>query len=198
MLAHAGSDGGDRRGGTSMSAMWRAGLVALGALLVLPASSVAQNSNTAEHNGLRHELQTDESAYLMYEPVQITYSVTNISGQAIAFEFPCTGMSQGVGVFDPSDELIWADPPSCDDTIWADTLAQGASYLTTPTWNMFNYETWEFIDTPGVYRVQGGFPAYLPPGYWFSLSVYITIFDASAHVAEPAEASWGVIKALYR
>ena len=175
-----------------------ADLMVLGALLLVPIGASAQNSNSAEHNGLLHELQTSAFAYLMYEPVQVTYSVTNISGQPIAFEFPCTGWSQQVVVYDPSGQLIWSDPNGCDDEMWSDTLGPGESYLMMPTWDMFNYETWEFIDTPGVYTVEGRFPAFAPAGYAFSLSVDIIIFDGTAQVADPSEATWGAIKALYR
>jgi hypothetical protein len=172
-------------------------VVAAIALLAMPALSSAQNAVSEEHNGLLHELQTNAAMYWMHEPVEITYSVTNVSPDSILLGFSCGYHAVFIWIYDPSMTWIWVDPVGCLDVMWGDTLHVGESYSKNPTWHMWNYDIHDFVDEPGVYTIEGELHTWLPD-YYYSVSVPIQILDPAAMVGDQLPSTWSAIKALYR
>ena len=172
-------------------------LVVLIAILGVAASAYAQNAVSEVHNGLQHELQTDAFMYWMHDPVEISYSVTNVSSDSVALGFSCGYHSLFIWIIDPSMTLIWLDPQGCLDVMWGDTLHVGESYSKTPTWDMWNSELGALLDEPGVYTIEGELHT-TTPGFQHSVSVTIEVLDPATAVPSELRSTWSRVKSLYR
>ena len=172
-------------------------LVVLIAVLGAASSTSAQNAVSEEYNGLLHELETDAFMYWMHDPVEISYSVTNVTQDSILLGFSCGYHAIFIWIFDPSMTPIWVDPQGCLDVMWGDTLHVGESYSKSPTWHMWNFDIGGYVDEPGTYTIEGELHTWMPD-YAHSVSVTIDILDPATSVAEGLPSTWSRVKSLYR
>ena len=166
-------------------------------VLGAPQFSSAQNAISEEHNGLLHELQADAFMYWMHDPVELSYSVTNVTQDSIVLGFSCGYHAIFIWIFDPSMTPIWTDPLGCLDVMWGDTLHGGQSYSKSPTWHMWNYDIGAYVDEPGTYTIEGELHTWMPD-YAHSVSVTIDILDPATSIPEAPPSTWGRVKSLYR
>jgi hypothetical protein len=170
------------------------------AVLVLGAPSLvlASNSNSAEHGGLLHVIETDKYLYQLPEFVHISYSVSNVSGGPLEVALGWCWCPIPVAVADPSTTTVWCAPCGCVDEACLDTLAVGESYSKHVTWDMYDTNTEQLIEELGVYTVWGDLATY-DPDLWFTIDLKIEIEESPTAVPDSSEPeAWGIIKAMYR
>ena len=164
--------------------------------------SGAANRNSIIHNGLLHYIETDAAMYWMHGPVDISYSITNVTEDSIGLTFSC--MHGGIDyqlwvrIYPPDGPIAWADPPGCYYPGWYGVLGPGESYSRETTWDMWNMIHEHYITQPGMWRIRGSDFIVSPPEYHHWVDVEIEILDPATGMEEGPPRTWSVIKALYR
>jgi hypothetical protein len=180
-------------------------LALVAALLLVPATLSATHSVSHEEHGFRYYLATERDTYVTYEYVPIEFSVTNISGDKLAFFSPCSDIFMcimiwdPVGPFHPEPVVIWYDGCGCMDEVTGHTLEPDGSYVREPVWDMHNIYSGDPIWRTGTHTIEAGFSAF--DLEWQSIGYTLTldfeVLPGAASAQEPSE-TWGTIKRLYR
>lgn len=179
-----------------MSALAATRVVAL-LLVALPTLCASTECvSSEEHSGLFHLVQTDECIYAVPDSVRISYSVTNVTSDPIEIGWSWRCSPLQLIIYDPDQAIIWAEPNSCPDETWIDTLAVGDYYVKEATWDMRIMPGGDLVQQEGVYTIRAKLKTFYPSLYFWVEHPIEILGESSGLPGEPAR--WGRIKALYR
>ena len=176
--------------------------VALAVALVAGGWSTSAYADVVSENtsGLLHVLEVEPTVCTFDDSVQICYSVTNVTDEPITICLWYNLCPVWVYVYDPTNDLVWGDPEGCFCSAGPKTLQPGESFVRDPLWGMCTYFCEDYVDMPGVYRVESELTS-MDPEYYTRLQMPLLIVDSLTDVAEfgaTVPKTWGRLKALYR
>lgn len=123
------------------------------------------DSNSVVVGSIEYYMQTDKSVYSLGEKVEMLYRVTNLSWEAVTFEFPV--MQQWYFEVSEGTTRIWGWPKQVNPAFSRFTLDPGDIKGYFKEWDMMDDNTVTIV-SPGTYDVIGalnyfpGDPQYVP------------------------------------